>query len=172
MVNILNKTKKYIDFDGVIKDTYYSIFGDYQKKIAAGEYIDDTEHVIKKDWIYVLDNSPIINDAINIINDLDNVSICTRIFSLENEGVAKIKHLRELGIKCDIILVPYQLKKTDVVNAKGNILVDDAIFNLEEWEAAKGIPIFFDTNGTNTDGWGVQNKRYVRTRTLDILKKF
>ena len=164
--------KKYIDFDGVIKDTYMPLFEDYLEKKKNGEYISDTEHVIKKDWIYVLEKSPIINNAIKIINELADTSICTRIHSLENEGVAKIRDLRHLGVKCDIILVPYTVKKTDVVSAKGNILVDDAVFNLDEWREAGGIPIFFDNYGTNIDGWGVENKKYVRTRSLDILKKY
>lgn len=164
--------KKYIDFDGVIKDTHGPLFDDYNKTNSHGQFVSDTEHVIKKDWIYVLEKSPIINDAIKTINEIDDVSICTRIHSLENEGVAKIRDLRDLGVKCDIILVPYQVRKTDVVNACGNILVDDAVFNLDEWVQAGGIPIFFDNYGTNVDGWGVENKKYVKTRTLDILKKY
>ena len=164
--------KKYIDFDGVIKDTYYPLFEDYWERKKNGEYVDDTEHVIRKDWIYVLEKSPIINDAIRILNELEDTSILTRVHSLENEGVAKIKDLRELGAKCDIILVPYQVKKTDVVSANGNILVDDAVFNLDEWTLAGGKSIFFDNKGTNVDGWGVENTKYVRTRSLDILKKY
>ena len=164
--------KKYVDFDGVIKDTYMPLFEDYFAKRKNGEYIDDTEHVIKKDWIYVLEKSPIINNAIRILNELDDTSILTRIHSLENEGVAKIKDLRNLGVKCNIILVPYTVKKTDVVSANGSVLVDDAVFNLDEWLEAGGIPIFFDNYGTNIDGWGVENKKYVRTRSLDILKKY
>ena len=168
----LKRPKKYVDFDGVIKDTYMPLFEDYIEKRKNGEYIDDTYHVIHKDWIYVLENSPIINDSIKILNELDNTSILTRIHSLENEGVAKIKDLRELGVNCDIILVPYQVKKTDVVNAMGNILVDDAVFNLDEWVQAGGEAIFFDNYGTNVDGWGVENTKYVKTRTLEILKKY
>ena len=166
--------KKYIDFDGVIMDTYMPLFHDYLEKQKQGIYVDDTDHVIKKNWQEVLDNSVIINDAIHIINELNpnNTAILTRIHSLENEGVAKIKFLRKNGIRCNIILVPYQVKKTDIVLAKDNILVDDAIFNLDEWELAGGIPIFFDTYKNNTDGWGVENKKYVKTRTLEILKKY
>lgn len=158
--------KKYIDFDGVIKDTYKVLFADYNNNIS------DTEHVIKKDWIYVLKNSPIINNAVKVINELDNVAICTKIHSLENEGVAKIKDIRDIGINCDIILVPYQVKKTDVVNARGNILVDDALFNLDEWYLAGGIPIFFDNNNSNIDNYGKENKKYVRTKSLELLKKY
>lgn len=164
--------KKYIDFDGVIKDTYYPLFEDFLKRKKAGIITSDTEHVITKDWIGVLKNSPVINNAIELINSLDNAFVCTRIHSLENEGVAKIKDLRNLGLKCDIILVPYLLKKTEVVDAKNNILVDDAVFNLDEWAMAGGIPIFFDNRGNNIDGFGVENKKYIKTRTLNILRKY
>ena len=168
----MQKVKKYVDFDGVIKDTYVPLFEDYWVRQKNGEYIDDTEHVIKKDWIYVLEKSPIINDAIKILNELDDTAILTRVHSLENEGFAKIRDLRELGAKCDIILVPYTVKKSDVVSARGNVLVDDAIFNLDEWVLAGGIPIFFDNKGTNEDGWGVKNTMYRRTRSLNVLKKY
>ena len=170
-MNYIKRRKIYVDFDGVIKDTYEPLFEDYWEKQKNGEYVDDTIHVIKKDWVYVLEKSPVINDAINILNEVDNAIVCTRIHSLENEGVAKIRDMRKLGLKRDIILVPYQLKKTDVVEANDNILVDDAIFNLDDWHRAGGYPIFFDNLGTNVDGWGVENKKYVRTRSLEILKK-
>ena len=163
---------KYVDFDGVIKDTYYPLFEDYLAKIKNGEYIDDTEHVINKDWSIVLEKSIVIADAIKVLNEIKDVAVLTKIHSLENEGVAKIKDLRRLGLECDIILVPYPVKKTDVVNAKNNILVDDAVFNCDDWYNAGGMPIFFDTRGTNIDGWGVKNTKYIRTRTLDILKKY
>lgn len=171
-MNYIKQRRKYVDFDGVIKDTYQPLFEDYWEKRKNGEYIDDTEHVIKKDWIYVLAKSPIINDAIKILNEVDNSVVCTRVHSLENEGVAKIRDMRELGLKCDIILVPYQLKKTDVVDPEGNILVDDAIFNLDDWVHDGGFPIFFDKDGTNVDGWGRENTKYVKTRSLEILKKY
>ena len=65
-----------------------------------------------------------------------------------------------------------QVKKTDIVQAKNNILVDDAVFNLDEWRMAGGIPIFFDTRGNNIDGFGVENKNYIKTRSLNILKRY
>lgn len=165
--------KKYVDFDGVIMDTFLPIFGDYKKKtMADGTFISDKEHVQTVDWNLALKNSLIINDAIEIIKLVDDISILTRIYSMENEGVAKVKFLRELGVKCDIILAPYDLKKTEVVNARGNILIDDSLFNLEDWEKASGIPIFFNKDGLDVDGWGETNKKFIKTRTLEILKKY
>jgi len=164
--------KKYIDFDGVIMDTYLPIFGDYQKVDLNGRYISDKEHVQMKDWNSILADSLEINNSLEIIKSLSNVSILTRVYSMGNEGVAKIEFLRRMGINCDVILAPYQLKKTEVVNARGSILVDDAIFNLDDWNKAGGVPIFFNKDGMDTDGWGVKNKKYVKTRTLEILRKF
>ena len=164
--------KKYIDFDGVIMDTYLPIFGDYQKQDLNGRYISDKEHVQKKDWNMILSSSIEINNSLEIIRSLRNVAILTRIYSMENEGAAKIKFLRDMGIECEIILAPYQFKKTEIVPAKGNVLVDDAIFNLDDWNLAGGVPIYFNKDGMDIDGWGVRNKRYVKTRSLEILRKF
>ena len=38
------------------------------------------------------------------------------------------------------------VKKTDMVDACGNILVDDSLKNLDDWSNDNGIPIFFDIN--------------------------
>ncbi len=166
------RRRKYVDFDGVIKDTRPILFEDYLEKQKDGDVIDPTTFVIRRNWLYVLAKSPLINNVIETLNELDDVSILTRVHSLENESVAKIQDLRDLGVKCDIILVPYQVKKTDVVYAPGNILVDDDVYNLDEWSLAGGIPIFFDLRGTNADDWGMVNEKYVKTRSLDILKKY
>lgn len=171
---MLIRTKKfkiYVDFDGVIKDTHIALFDDYPEKDNNHEFVRATEHVIKKDWIYVLEKSPVIGDAINIVNEIeDDTAVLSHVHSLENEAVAKIHDLRELGLKREIILVPYTVKKTDVVPAKGNILADDAIFNCDAWYNCEGLPIFFDRHGNNIDGWGNQNTKYARARSLEVLK--
>ena len=166
--------KKYIDFDGVIMDTYMPLFKNYAEKKKLGKYISDTDYVINQNWQQVIAESEVINNALNIIKELDQneIAILTKIHSLENEGVAKIKFLRHQGIKCNIILVPYLVKKADVVDAMNAILVDDSVLNLDEWTMAGGIPIFFDNRGTNIDGWSIENKIYTRTRSLEILKKY
>ncbi len=162
---------KYIDFDGVIMDTdplLFSGFSNFRER-SVDEKIN---HIQNANWEYIIRNSLVINDAINIIKSLDDITILTTVHSMENEGVAKIKFLREMGIECDIILSPYLVKKTDVVNAYGNILVDDALFNLEDWERAGGRPILFNKDGFNFDRRGRENKKYARTRTLEILRRY
>ena len=94
MLILTKKFKIYVDFDGVIKDTHKALFDDYKKLNSQGEYVSDTEHVIKKDWIYVLEKSPIINNAIKIVNELDDPSaVCTRVHSLDTTS-SKNKFIR------------------------------------------------------------------------------
>ena len=42
-------------------------------------------------------------------------------------------------IKQNLILVPYYCKKTDMVDPDGNILVDDCLYNLYDWEDKQGV---------------------------------
>ena len=62
-----------------------------------------------------------------------------------------INYLRDNGVKQSVILVPYKLSKRDVVPAIGNILVDNAMFNLDEWKKSSGIPIFFNKDDEDID---------------------
>ena len=162
----------YIDFDGVILDTYFPTFKEYYEQEKLGNYIDDIEYVQKQDWNKILVESEIINNSIDIIKsiDINRVAILTRIHSLENEGESKIKYLREKGIRCPIILVPYHLKKTDIVFAKDNILIDDAIFNLDEWSSQGGTSIYFNKDGNSIDGWGRENTKYKIIQDLNFIK--
>ena len=66
--------RKYIDFDGVIKDTTPALFDDYTG-YSTGTYISNTDHVIKKDWIYVLANSEVIGNAVEIVNGINDACI-------------------------------------------------------------------------------------------------
>lgn len=163
----------YIDFDGVILDTHYPLFKDHKEFTNNRGYINDTKYVQDRDWYQVLRESEIINDSINIIKTLDisNNAILTRVHSLENEGSNKVIYLRESGIKCPIILVPYNLKKTAIVPPKNNILIDDDLFNLDDWQSLGGIPIYFNKDDSDIDGWGYLNTKYPKTRTLKILEK-
>lgn len=163
---------KYIDFDDVIKATGEILFSDYARDNGSDIESEKVKYIQQYDWEELLRISPIINNAIEIIKSMDDVAILTKTHSLNNEGVAKIRYLRSIGVDANVILVPYYVKKTEVVVAKGNILVDDNLYNLDDWYMASGIPIFFDKFGNNYDGYGRENKKYVRTRTLEILKNY
>ena len=58
------------------------------------------------------------------------------------------------------------MKKTDIVKAKGNILIDDTVHNLDDWSKDEGISIFFDKFDNNVDSWDKENKKYKRIRNL------
>ena len=163
--------KKYVDCDGVIFDSITYLFNDEYKSLNITKESEKIKYLQKTDWNKVLRESEIINNAINILKELNDVAILTKVNSMENEGVAKIKFFRELGLKNEIILCPYMLKKTDIVDPKGNILVDDTIHNLEDWEEQGGISIFFNKDNSDTDGRGNVNSKYPKIESLEYLKK-
>lgn len=163
----------YIDFDGVILDTEGLLFEEWRKnsdrhKLSEMEKI---RYIQNSDWDYIINNSDIINDSIYYLKHIDpsQSNILTKIHSLDNEGMAKIKWLRENGVKQNIILVPYMFKKTDVVDANGNVLIDDCLKNLDHWVNANGYPVFFDINDDGYDSWQQPNiKKY--QKVLDLSK--
>ncbi|HHX93624.1 MAG TPA: hypothetical protein GX690_00800 [Tenericutes bacterium] len=149
----MSKRKLYIDFDGVIKDTWVimrkmiidaNLVPDYSKEtmdfLASINYEED-----------VLEKSAQINDSINNIKKIIaagvfDVYILSHI-SQQKEAVAKIKYLRKQLDNITIIPVPVVIPKTMVVDPKGAILIDDTDMNLKAWEEAGGIAIKFQPEG-------------------------
>jgi len=167
---------KYIDFDGVILDTEDRLFENWRKKPNHHELGEKSKikYIQNVSWRLVINESMIINDSIYILKHCDyrNTAILTKVHSLHNEALEKVKFLREQGIKQSIIIVPYGLKKTEVVEAEGNILIDDAIMNLDDWEASKGKGIFFNKDGLDIDSWGRKNnKPYQKVLSLDNIDR-
>lgn len=161
----------YVDFDGVIFDSETPLFEGYHKLEVQSEKIK-LEYIQNIDWNNILDNCKIINDGIEILKRArDDIAILTKIHSMENEGTAKIKKLRNLGITSSIYLAPYTLKKTDIVNPRGNILIDDTVHNLNDWSIKGGISIFFNKDGNDIDGWHQENKIYRKIKRLDEIIK-
>lgn len=163
--------KKYVDCDGVIFDSEVWLFDEEYRSLKIKTEEEKIKYIQTKDWNEILNKSEIINDAINILKELKDVAILTKVHSMENEGAAKINFLRSLGIKNEIILAPFTVKKTDVVDPIGNILIDDTIHNLDDWKEKGGIPIFFNKDNLDIDGWGKINKEYIKIKSLEYLKK-
>ena len=165
----------YIDFDGVILDTENLLFKEWRKRpnhrsLPESEKI---KYMQGSDWEYILNNSEIINDSIYYLKNMNpkETFILTKIHSLE-EGTSKIKWVRKQNIEQSVILVPYYLKKTDMVDARGNILVDDCLYNLSDWESNKGKPIFFDYDDDNFDSWHQENVQgYQKIKKLSIYRE-
>lgn len=165
--------KIYIDFDGVIMDTSPHLF-DIWCKIPFNEKLSENtkiKYMKLKRWMDILNQAKVINDSINELKNMDtsNTTILTKVHSLENEGVSKIRFLRDKGIRQNIIIVPYYCKKTDIVDAYGNILVDDCVKNLDEWKSMHGIPIFFNKDALDNDEWKNVNTEYPKIKTLKSL---
>ena len=167
----------YIDFDGVILDTEPLLFEEWRKNpnrhsLPESEKI---KYLQKCNWNYIINNSPVINDSLYYLRQMDPSISCilTKVHSLENESVEKIKWLRENGIKQSVVIVPYYFKKSEVAIARGNILIDDCLKNLSEWEELGGIPIFFDMNNDDYDSWHQKNvKQYKKVLTLSTYKDY
>lgn len=165
----------YIDFDGVILDTEVLLFEEWRKnpKRHSLPEIEKIKYIQNSNWDYILNNSVIINDSIYYLKQMDlaQSTILTKIHSLNNEGVSKIKWLRAKGVKQNIILVPYKLKKTDVVDACGNTLIDDCLKNLDDWSNNNGNPIFFDIDNDDYDSWQQTNvRKYQKVLNLSKFK--
>ena len=157
--------KIYVDFDGVIKDTDKIIDLEYSKV----DNIKRSEFVKNYDWDKLLEVSDVINNSLDyLINTKYDVYILSKISSM-NEGIAKVKYLRDNGVNINIHLVPTQVSKSDVVIAKGNILIDDKVYNLDEWENNGGLGIFFNKDDLDYDVRGNKNTKYKKINSLDIL---
>ena len=165
----------YIDFDGVILDTEPLLFEEWRRNpnrhLLPNE--EKIKYVQRADWEYIINNSSVINDSIYYLKEMDptKTAILTKIHSMENEGVAKIKWRNKNNIKQPIILVPYPVNKSDMVDARGNILIDDGLKNLDTWKNNGGIPILFDINNDNLDSWNQPNiNNYEKVLSLSKFK--
>lgn len=161
----------YIDFDGVILDTEELLFKEWRKN-PDRFYLPESEkvkYIQRANWDYILNNSEIINDSVYHLKNMDinDTRILTKVHSLENEANSKIKWIRKMGIEQPILIVPYNVKKSDVVDASGNILVDDCLKNLDEWVEKGGYPIFFDMDDDNYDSWQQPNVKCYK-KVLDL----
>lgn len=136
--------KLYIDCDGVLLDTIkvlyreFDIFREHEPAIPMEEWLKMI------DWEKVLNDAGAIEGSVEAIKIIptDKVAILTTVQSTE-EAFQKVKYIRSLGIGNEIIIVPSDCDKNEVVPAKGNILVDDHKENLKKWQNAGGIAVQF-----------------------------
>lgn len=135
--------KIFIDFDGVIFNTEKELIK--QKKNKPNMTWD--KFLEQVDWLEIIKKSPIIENAINYIkiaqNESKQIYIITKIHTIE-EGVAKTEALRYNNINVPILLVPQNISKSQIyLPLNGEVLIDDNINNLIEWEEKGGKSIYF-----------------------------
>ncbi len=158
-------TNLYIDFDGVIVNSIEVSYDIFDK-----EGLEKTEENYQKfysnlDWRKVLDKCEAINDSWECIGKIIaskkfDVAILTHVNSLP-EAVEKVKEIRKHFRDITIIPVPKAISKTSMLKAEGAILVDDYVYNLDEWNEAGGYPVRFDLD--------MDGKGYPVIDRLDVL---
>lgn len=138
--------KIYVDFDGVILDTWNVIFKEYIKLYNTDILEEDKlkSLMLNIGWGNILLNSRQINDSIKKTKDISKVYevyILTKINS-QKEKNAKKEFLLKYNIN-NFYFVPYEHSKIQYVNAENNILIDDDINNLDDWNLHGGVNQYF-----------------------------
>lgn len=160
----------YIDFDQVVLATENILFVEYNEKKKQGIYLDKQKYLEDFNWDWLVFNSEVIANSLEVLRTIPEAKILTKVHSLK-EASAKIKFLRIKELPNEIILVPGNHKKIDLVQAKNNILVDDAVHNLDAWSSAGGISYYFNKDNSDIDSWGITNTKYPKIKTLNMFKK-
>ena len=117
----------------------------------------------------LLDEIKPIPGSIEILKEFKKAVVITKVNSL-NEAISKIRKLRNLELKNDIMLCLYELKKSDIINPKGKVLVDDTIHNLDDWYEKGGMSIYFNKDNADKDSWGKYNTKYIKIKSLTQIK--
>ena len=142
--------KTFIDFDGVIFDTEKRVVErkNENPNLTWNEFFDNL------DWVQLLDEAKVINNAIDYILDgqtrTKQLAVLTKIHTLLEMEV-KTKALRSRKIKIPILFVPPHIKKSQIyLPNNGEILIDDSIKNLIDWKQKGGTGIYFNEEEVST----------------------
>lgn len=167
----MERIHRYIDCDGVIISDK-NLFDEYYRIKKNNSSFSTIEYLKTMDWKRYLEESLKEENDIEFLKSINpkSYSILTTVHSLENEGKAKIELFRRLGLKCNIILSPYNLAKSNIIYAKGQILIDDYVINLESWEKSDGFGYFYNREGKNYsifDEKVIENTKYPLITTLE-----
>lgn len=144
----------FIDFDGVILDTEERIvrLKDNCPNLTWDEFLDQL------DWFLLLSEAKVINNAVDCIMEAQNnkqkeIFILTKIHTLL-EMQAKATYLRNAKVQTPVLFVPPHVKKSQIyLPANGEILIDDDIKNLVDWEESGGKGIYFNQNNVRYEGF-------------------
>ena len=140
------KENVFIDFDGVIFDTEKRVVE--RKKLRPD--ISWNVFFEELDWFELLEEAKVINNAIDYILEAQSkskqIAILTKIHTLI-EMEAKVRALRSRNVEIPILFVPPHIKKSQIyLPNNGEILIDDSIKNLIDWEQKGGRGLYFSEN--------------------------
>ena len=158
----MNNKKIFIDFDGVIFDTEKRVVErkNENPNLTWNEFFDNL------DWVQLLDEAKVINNAIDYILDgqtrTKQLAVLTKIHTLLEMEV-KTKALRSRKIKIPILFVPPHIKKSQIyLPNNGEILIDDSIKNLIDWKQKGGTGIYFNEEQVST-------QEFITIKTLEKI---
>ena len=160
-LKLVMKINLYLDCDGVILDTIPAIDKALQKVGYTYKGQSKNEPFMKDflknkfNWEEEIELIPILDDSVNKIKKLDkedifNIKILTHVIS-DKEAKAKEKLFAELLPNIEVITVPKEIKKTEMVEVKNGILVDDFLPNVVDFNSEGGIGIKFAGKETSDD---------------------
>lgn len=159
----------YVDFDGVLVDTWPVIEGIYNDMYNSNmiEEAKLRKMFQQANWDEILFQSKKNIENINIIknNKEYEIKILTKINS-ESEKYSKINFLKESNINLEIITLNIDESKSTIVDPVGNILIDDELKNIEEWDKKGGIGILYSKNNDGKDSDGRINTEYEMISTF------
>lgn len=160
-LKLVMKINLYLDCDGVILDTIPAIDKALQKVGYTYKGQSKNEPFMKDflknkfNWEEEIELIPILDDSVNKIKKLDNknifnIKILTHVIS-DKEAKAKEKLFAKLLPNIEVITVPKDIKKTEMVEVKNSILVDDFLPNVVDFNSEGGIGIKFAGKETSDD---------------------
>lgn len=139
--------KLYLDCDGVILDTINYTYQMIKERGIPEVEVDDFFKNLS--WSNLIEEAGEIDNSILKIKKLSkyfDVEILTHVNS-DEEIRAKFKYFASVLPDIKLNVVPKIIRKGDIVNPKGAILVDDFMPNLEYWDEVGGISVkFSDTD--------------------------
>ena len=140
------KENVFIDFDGVIFDTEKRVVE--RKKLRPD--ISWNVFFEELDWFELLEEAKVINNAIVYILEAQSksrqIAILAKIHTLL-EMEAKVRALRSRTVEIPLLFVPPHIKKSQIyVPNNGEILIDDSVKNLIDWEQKGGRSLYFSEN--------------------------
>lgn len=130
----------YVDFDGVLVDTPRLI---NEKIKVNGNSADACKNF---PWDYFLQNCNEIEENLSYVKKIAKkykIKILTHVYS-DKEQHEKERYILDKLRGIEVITVPYFIEKNNIVNPKGNILIDDYKNNINKWINSGGIGIYIN----------------------------
>lgn len=157
----------YLDLDGVILDSERLVV----ERKSNYPNLSWDEFFENLNWQELLKESKEINSSVKIIKELQKIRngliILTKVHTL-SEMQAKTLEMREnRGIDLPLIFVPPHIKKSQIVIPRNNeLLIDDSMKNINDWNNNGGKGVLFTEKVENN----VENS-VDTVNSLDFLLK-